>query len=347
MIWLFAVAVLLVGPEHVDPGAALRSPVVTDLPGVLTDVWDRWDAWWYARIAEGGYSWPSATPAFFPLLPLLMAPLGRLLGGQYVLAGVLISLGAGSAAVAGLVQLGRERLDPRSAWRAAAYLCLFPTTLFLGAPYGESLFLALAVGAFLLAERGQLGWAACATGLVLLTRPQGAAVLAAFAVLVWQARGRRGLPLLGVPLGLFALYPLTLWLSIGHPLAFVGAQEEWERSLGWLGPLSGPAQALREGNLYELGYAIVFVALAVAAWRLLGAAYGVYAVTALAIPLSFPSERLGGLYSFPRFALVAFPCFLVLGVLGRRRPAHVAIVAVSVTLLCINVVLWARWEWVA
>jgi hypothetical protein len=65
------------------------------------------------------------------------------------------------------------------------------------------------------------------------------------------------------------------------------------------------------------------------------------------IPMSVPSARLGGLYSFPRFAIVAFPCFLVLGALGRRLPVHVAVVSVSIAWLGINVTRWALWEWVA
>jgi hypothetical protein len=346
-IWVLAVAVLLVGPEHLDPEAASWGTVVVDLPGSVADVWNRWDAGWYARIAEGGYRWPSATPAFYPLLPLLMAPVGRLLGGQYPLAGVLVSLTAGSAAVAGLYRLGRGLLDEPAAWRAVVYLCVFPTSIFLGAPYAESLLLALAIATFLLAERGRLGWAACTVGLALLTRPQGAALLAALAVLLWQRRGARGLPLLAIPVGIFALYPLTLWVWIGRPLQFLDAQGLWERSLSPLGPLGGVAQAVQEGDWLELAFVVAFLPLAVAAWRMLGTAYGVYAVSALVIPMSVPSARLGGLYSFPRFAIIAFPCFLVLGALGRRLPVHVAVVSVSIAWLGINVTRWALWEWVA
>jgi len=35
--------------------------------GSAIDVWARWDSDWFVRIAEDGYSWPSSTPAFFPL----------------------------------------------------------------------------------------------------------------------------------------------------------------------------------------------------------------------------------------------------------------------------------------
>jgi hypothetical protein len=346
-IWLFAIVVVVVAPDRLGDQAGLWGPVDTGLPGAITDVWMRWDAGWYARIAELGYRWPSATPAFFPLLPLLLAPLGRLLGGSYALAGVAVSLVAGSLAIAGMHRLGVRRLDRRAADRAVLYLCVFPTAVFLGAPYAEALFLALAVGTFLLAERGSLAAAGVVAGLAVLTRPQGAAVVAALGVLAWQARGPRGLAVLGLPAALFALYPLALWLWIGRPLAFVEAQEQWQRGLHPLGPVGGVLEGLRDGDLLGLGVVALFVPLAAAAWRMLGTAYGVYAVTALAIPLSLPSARYGGLYSLPRFALVAFPCFLVLGLLGRRWPVHVAVLVVSVPLLALAVGRWALWWWVA
>ena len=93
--------------------------------------------------------------------------------------------------------------------------------------------------------------------------------------------------------------------------------------------------------------AVAMVALAGLAWRLLGAPYGVYALGALALPMALPSERLGGLYSFPRFAIVAFPCLIALAVLGRDRRIHLAALAVLCTGLAVYVVRWALWYWVA
>ncbi len=63
--------------------------------------------------------------------------------------------------------------------------------------------------------------------------------------------------------------------------------------------------------------------------------------------MALPSERLGGLYSFPRFALVAFPCLAALAVLGRDRRVHVAVVRVLAAALAVYVVRWALWYWVA
>jgi hypothetical protein len=146
---------------------------------------------------------------------------------------------------------------------------------------------------------------------------------------------------------MFLAYPLTLEASLGHGLAFVDAQGVWERSLAPLGPLGGLVQAVGEGDVIGPALAIALLALAVVAWRALGAAYGLYAVGALAIPMALPSDRLGGLYSFPRFALVAFPCLVALAMLGRDRRVHVVVVAVLGAWLVGNVVRWSLWYWVA
>src|SRR5512141_1675319 len=108
--------------------------------GAAVDVWARWDSDWYLRIAEHGYSWPSSTPAFFPLYPLLVAGGGRLLFGHDVLAGVAISLAAGTAAFALLYGLTAEKLGETAARRTVLYLAVAPTSLFFGAVYSESLF---------------------------------------------------------------------------------------------------------------------------------------------------------------------------------------------------------------
>jgi mannosyltransferase PIG-V len=312
------------------------------------DVWARWDSNWYLRIADTGYDWPSATPAFYPLYPLLVAGVGRVLGGEYLLAGLLVSLAACAAAFVLLYRLVVVRLGQDDARRAVLYLALFPTSLFLGAVYGESLFLLLAIAVFLLAERGRLGWASVVTGLALLTRAQGVALLPALGIYAWRSGLRcRVVGLLAVPVAMFLAFPLVLEAWVGHGLAFLDAQRIWERSVAALGPLGGLVQAIGEGDVVGPVLAVAMLALGVLAWRWLGAPYGVYAILALAIPMALPSERLGGLYSFPRFSLVAFPCLVALAVLGRDRRVHVPVVVVLGAGLAVYVVRWALWYWVA
>jgi hypothetical protein len=270
------------------------------------------------------------------------------LGDRFLLGGVLVSLAASAAAFALLFEVVRLRLGSRDARRTVLYLAVFPTSLFLGVVYGEGLFLALAIGTFLLAERGRLGWAAVAAGLAMLTRAQGLALLPALALFAWRSERRaRSLALLAVPAALFLVYPILLEVWIGHGLAFLDAQGIWDRSLAPLGPLGGLVQAIGEGDVLGPLLAVALVALAVLAWRVLGAPYGVYALVALAIPMAFPSERLGGLYSFPRLALAAFPCLAALAVLGRDRRVNVAVVVVLGAALAVDVVRWSLWYWVS
>jgi hypothetical protein len=359
-IWAVALFALLVFVPNRHPEAdRWDSPRLHEL-GYGVDVWARWDSDWYLRIAEDGYAEsPSSTPAFFPLYPALVGGLGRVLAGHYVLAGVLLSLAACLVAFLLLYRLALGRLGLEGARRAVLYLALFPTALFLQAVYSESLYLALVLGAFLLAERGRWLGAGIAAGLAVLTRPVGVALLPALFVLAWRSpERRRALAGLAAAVPVAAAYPVVLAAWIGEPFAFMRAQEGiWERHLSWAGPLGGlwegiAALAREEGerafalNVQQLAFTLAFLALAVLAWRLFGAAYGLFATLSLAIPLSYPSER-WPLLSLPRFGLVIFPLVLALAAVGARRRAHDAILAVSTLLLGVAVVQWALWQWVA
>jgi hypothetical protein len=348
-IWALAAAAVLLFEDRLNPERGAWDTARLHDAGAALDVLARWDSNWFLQIAEEGYRWPSASPAFFPLYPLLTGALGRALAGHYVVAGVIVSLAAGAVAFELLYRLSLPRVGADAAFRTVLFLAVAPMSLFLGVAYSESLFLALAVGCFLAAERGRLGWAAVLAGLALLTRPQGVALLPALGVFAWRARPvwTHTLGLLVVPLGMFLAYPLTLWLWVGEPLAFLDAEDQWGRHLSWLGPLGGVLHAAQDGDAVELTFAAVMSALGVAAWRRLGPAYGLYALGALALAAAAPSDRLGGLYSFPRLSLVAFPCFMALGGLVRDRRLTVGVACASAALLGVYVLRWALWYWVS
>ncbi len=347
-IWLLAVVTVVGFDGALNAGRGeWDSPRLHDL-GAVIDVWARWDSDWFLRIAENGYSWPSSTPAFFPLYPALVAALGRVLAGHDVLAGVIVSLVAGAAAFALLYRLTLTRLGEDAARRTALYLAVAPTTLFFGAVYSESLFLLLAVAAFLVAEQGRFGRAGLLAGLALLTRSAGVALVPALLVFAWKAPDRRR-ALAGVALApvLFALYPLLLAAWIGHPLAFLEAQKVvWERRLSPAGPLGGVVAAVQERELLDLGVAVALIVLGVVAWRRIGAAYGVYTLVSVAIPLSFVSDKVP-LWSMQRFAVVVFPAFMALATLTRGRRAVLVTATILGAWLAVYVVRWALWYWVA
>ena len=357
-IWAAALFALLVFEPNRHPRAAQwDDPSLTHDLGSVTDVWARWDSVWFLRIAEHGYGAAAgAASAFYPLYPLTLAGVGRAFGGHYVLAGILVSLAAALASFLLLYRLAEDRLGADGARRAVLYLGVFPMSVFLQAVYSESLFLALALGAFVLAERGRWLGAGAATGLAVLTRISGVALLPALALLAWrQPERRRALAGLCVAPVLFAAYPLYLGIARGDGFAFAKSQGFWNRHLSPAGPVGGIWDGLRAAwagvrqlasgshthyywspvrdtdpmraatvNLEAFAFLVLLVALTVIAWRRFGAPYGVFCAVSLAIPLSVPSER-WPLLSMPRFGLVLFPCFLALAAIGGRQigRAHV------------------------
>ena len=358
-IWLAAIfAFYWFEPNRHPRASTWDSPLIHDL-GAFTDIWARWDSVFFVQIAESGYDRASA--AFYPLYPALVAVLGRVFFDHYVLAGIAISLAAALGAFMLLYQLAEERLGADGARRTVLYLAVFPMSLFLQAVYSESLFLLVVLAAFVAAERGRFAAAGVLTGLAILTRFAGVALLAALAVLAWRHRNRaRALAALGLALPVAAIYPLVLWEQAGDPWAFWDAQDRWHRSLSPAGPLGGIWAALTNWTPSDVGpqhaiavnaeglvALVVFAGLTVVAWRRFGAPYGLFAAVSLAIPLSYPSDR-WPLLSLPRFGLVIFPLFMALAAVVAGRPrAHTAIVACSALLLGVAVVQWALWQWVA
>ena len=82
------------------------------------------------------------------------------------------------------------------------------------------------------------------------------------------------------------------------------------------------------------------------AWRRLGAPYGLYALTSVALPLSFVSDKVP-LWSIQRFAVVVFPAFMALATVARSRRATLVVATLLAAWLCVYVVRWALWYWVA
>jgi hypothetical protein len=143
--------------------------------------------------------------------------------------------------------------------------------------------------------------------------------------------------LLLVPAGL-ALYMAYLWWAFRDPLLFSSVQTHWGRVLTlpstailrgmaaaasavwWLaahgvGPIlssrlpSGGLNGDVIANLLEFCGLAAGVAMLVACWRRLPAAYTLYALAALLLPLMYSTtER--PLYSMPRFIVVVFPLFI-------------------------------------
>ncbi|HTC31084.1 MAG TPA: mannosyltransferase family protein, partial [Candidatus Acidoferrum sp.] len=174
----------------------------------LLNVWGRWDAVHYLTIATKGYS--GTDMAFFPLFPLLIRVLGRLVG-NHLIAGILISNASFFFGLLYLYKLLEHEYDRAVARRAIFYVSIFPSALFFSAVYTESLFFMLTVASFYY-MRAHRWWLAGAIGFfAALTRVEGVLLVVPFAI-EWYAQYKPKLeqhvrdvvPAALIPLGLFA-----------------------------------------------------------------------------------------------------------------------------------------------
>ena len=339
----------------------------------------RWDAVWYLRVADSGYGDSSPRAAFFPLYPLLVrataAPLGgsnaALLVGAYA-----VSLAAFLAALFLLHRLTELELGRRLARPALLLLALFPAALYFGAPYSESLFLLLAVGAFYAARTGRWAWAGACAGLASATRSAGLLLAIPLVLLWWSSRPRRARDaawILLAPLGL-AAYAAWLGLAEGDALRFLDVQEAWSRELtvplagawdGLVAALDG-ARQLASGsrtpvyfeaaggdpfriaaiNLMLFATLVFAVVACVGVVRRLPRAYGAWVGASLVLPLSFPVTP-QPLMSLPRFVAVLFPIFMWLAVVCDERRSTDLVAGAFAVGLGLFTAQYASWHWIA
>jgi hypothetical protein len=154
-------------------------------PQSLLLMWDRFDSGFYVAIAKYGYGAASTLHnrpdwVFYPLYPLLISRLGKLVGasvGAFQFAGVLIANVAGVGMIIYFYLLVRHEFDKKIAARAIIYLAVFPLAFFLSALYTESLLLCLSIACIYYARKQNWWLAGLCGGLAALTRLQGVALI--------------------------------------------------------------------------------------------------------------------------------------------------------------------------
>lgn len=313
----------------------------------IVGVWTQWDAGWYLSIARDGYAFVSVTRqanvAFFPSYPMAMRAVGWALGGHPLVGGVLITLGSSLAAVVLFSRWCADRLTSSAARWAIAALLLYPYAWFLfGAVYADALYLAAALGAFVLFERGHPVLAGLVGALATATRPVGYAVIIGLVVLVWAKR--RSVRALrpsdaGVLLSATGLagWMTYLWVNFGDPFLFSRIEEAWGQASNaetwfkfdffrrltsipcYFRGISGSYETCGTNYVSELLYTggivvqgVLLLAAAAAVpliIRRFGWGYGAYTAAALLPALLGSQDFQGG----GRYLLAAFPLFALIG----------------------------------
>jgi len=160
-------------------------------PRDLLDVWNEWDAPHYLWIANHGYynadeGWIRVV--FYPLYPFAIWLLKFIFVNDIV-----ASLAASWACLCGaclfLYKLMLLDNSHKTAARAVKFLLIFPCTVFLGAPYTESVFLLFSFGCMYYARVRKFTYAGIMGGLAALTRCTGVLLAVLIFVEILYAHG--------------------------------------------------------------------------------------------------------------------------------------------------------------
>lgn len=341
-IALISRAVVLVAADLLLRFGLANRPRALPFTGPFS-VWQLKDALWYIAIAQSGYNYSPVAQSranFFPLYPALIhvfEPIVAILptSQPYGLTGMIISWLTFAGACIALYSLTLDRFGRDVAIGAVMLLAVFPFGLYYGAAYTESIYLVLAVGAFLAIDRRQWWIAAALAGIASASRPPGlligACVALAYLLDWYRSRHPLRLDVLSLaltPVGILA-YLYYCWVRWGDPLAYVKtSQAGWNGGRVHLSGMRYIAHVLLhpvswldtwDPNHYLVMFAMLlmlgFLALTPLTVRLLGPVYGLLIVASILSPvLDFPFVS-----SLGRYLSVIFPVFIVLAYLLRNH----------------------------
>jgi hypothetical protein len=321
--------------------------------------WLQLDSGWYVTIAEHGYdktqvdafdAGQQSAVAYFPAYPLTVRQVARLTGDDFPLAAQLTTMACGLAVFLSFWSWCRRRMSSSAQRSSLLVLAFYPYAWFLyGSGYGDVLFIALTIAAFLLLERDRPVVAGLAAAGASASRLIGIGTVIGLIAMVierrhalvrkeadgprrpwsgWRLdRSRLRLRDSGVLLGFggIAAYSLFLWSRVGDPIAFNTVQSApgWNQGTGpktWI-KYSFFAQVIRGEHWYgarlvlQALLCLVFVIAIPFVWKRIGAAYAVYTSVIVGIPLIGTSTMQG----FGRYLLSAFPVFALGGMLLADR----------------------------
>lgn len=323
---------------------------------------------WVAKNGYGVYQQP-----FFPLYPLLIREVANVAGHRELIIGLAISLSSLLGGIYFLYELFRLDVSRTSSLLMIGLILVFPTSFIFLTVYTEAIFLFFSVLAFYSARRGWWWLAGFVTALATATRPTGIILaVALFVEWLYQYRDQgsgtnkrhesifhlltRLLPLAIMPVGLF-FYLAFLYQKAGDPLSFIHLQPMFgaNRSATLVLPYQVAFRYLKifltvslssmayHVALFEFVTTFLFSFMAVLGLFLrLRPSYLVYLLLGIIVP-----SLSGTLSSEPRYLLVLFPGFVVLGlVLKGRIVLRRIFIALSLLGLVVCNLLFAAGYWI-
>lgn len=317
--------------------------------------WANFDGAHYLSIVTSGYG--QFEYAFFPGYPFLIFLFSRLWPDPLAVSFLLSNL----LTVVFLVifyKLCRLDFSHAVSFKAILLILIFPGSFFLGAVYGEGLFLTLTAGAILAARMKRMWVASALTALASFTRLVGVFLVPVMLLLWWRGdRKARDLwPIIFSGVG-FAAVLIFNFLKTGDPLYFVHVQPLFgaERSGGDLillpqvlfryvkifltvDPLTLPFfSAWQEFTLVILVLSALLFGRKKVSFPYLLFSFGVLILPTLT----------GTLSSMPRYIVAAFPVFIVGAQILRSNRWFWLTVLLFLIWQIVNVSLFTNGYWVS
>lgn len=346
------------------PGTMARYLIPFNPVYVWISHWANFDGIHYLFIARRGYAqWEQA---FFPLFSLLIYLLKSMLNSTYLLAGHIITYASSLGALYMLIKLLRIDFKKDTLLWPILFFLAFPTAFFLVSVYTESLFLFLVLLSFYLVRRKQAFWGSIVGALASATRLVGILLLPALLFEIYEQYKEKkitkrqalqnSLALLLVSVGLLS-YMYYLWRKYGDPLLFIHTQPIFGAGRSGGNIVLLPQVLWRYGKIFVTvpissltwwvgllevcTLCLVLVLLYLAYRRGVRRSYILFSVLALLLP-----TLSGTLSSLPRYALVCFAIYPVLGMISRPVLRY-SLLGISLALQCILVSLFLQGYFVA
>lgn len=327
-------------------------------PGGVFTVLLQFDAeLWYIDIARWGYNFSATEPSsmgFFPFYPILIKAASPFFPDIRIAA---LFVAHFCFLAAGLLvnALINHDYDDRRINRAAMLFLMFgPASFFFSNAYSEPTFLMLAAGAFL-ATLKQRWFVASLCGMC-LSATRNIGVIIALPIVIeylryswragfdWKALFHPRVLLFGlIPLGL-ALFLFYGYLKFGDPFAYFKATAVWGRTFTTPRETIANAHALNSYLRWNNGGVFVAAFLIWVAGWFLRVRFSYMLWTAILMTIYICGSSLEGV---PRYLSIAFPLFIILGVISARFPSlALPLLAGSTALLTLGSILSAAGFWI-
>ncbi len=309
-------------------------------PRQFLSFWQSADAYHYLCIARDWYIPEGDLDrvvqlVFLPGYPIAVR-LTAALTGDYLIAGMLVSLLSFAGALCVVYRLVLLDHDEPTALRTVLFLCLMPGAFFFAAPMSESFFTLLSVSCLYSARKKRWLLAGVFGALASFTRSLGLMLFVPLfmetvsGLLHGEKKARRGLAALAlVPLG-FAGYCLVNYLVSGDPFRFLVYQSRhWHQELGLF--FGTPAYQTRYAltadrdtlmGLWLPNLTAIYASLAIliAGAKRIRAGYTLWAIAYYAVAIGAT-----WLLSAPRYLAVLLPIPLSLACISEKKASRLAL----------------------